>query len=74
MGLEHIERDVRLPISRRPFELTREIAQSTGKHVDEAAFVVEFGEKYGETVSVYAIRDPAGADVVSRELCGGPLR
>jgi len=31
-----------------------------------------FGEKYGETVSVYTIRDGETGDVVSRELCGGP--
>jgi alanyl-tRNA synthetase len=31
-----------------------------------------FGEKYGETVSVYTIRDRSTGDVVSREFCGGP--
>ena len=31
-----------------------------------------FGEKYGETVSVYTIRDATSGEVVSRELCGGP--
>jgi alanyl-tRNA synthetase len=31
-----------------------------------------FGEKYGETVSVYTIADPVTGDVVSREFCGGP--
>jgi alanyl-tRNA synthetase len=29
-----------------------------------------FGEKYGETVSVYTVRD--GDAVISREFCGGP--
>jgi len=31
-----------------------------------------FGEKYGDTVSVYTITDPAIGEVVSREFCGGP--
>jgi alanyl-tRNA synthetase len=31
-----------------------------------------FGDKYGEIVSVYAIRDRVTGEVVSRELCGGP--
>jgi alanyl-tRNA synthetase len=31
-----------------------------------------FGEKYGDTVSVYTIADPASGEVVSREFCGGP--
>ncbi|MEK7582660.1 MAG: alanine--tRNA ligase, partial [Patescibacteria group bacterium] len=31
-----------------------------------------FGEKYGDTVSVYTITDPATGEVVSREFCGGP--
>jgi alanyl-tRNA synthetase len=31
-----------------------------------------FGEKYGETVSVYTISDGQTGEVVSREFCGGP--
>ncbi|MBU6447678.1 alanine--tRNA ligase, partial [Patescibacteria group bacterium] len=31
-----------------------------------------FGEKYGDTVSIYTISDPATGEVVSREFCGGP--
>jgi alanyl-tRNA synthetase len=31
-----------------------------------------FGEKYGETVSVYTITDAETGEVVSREFCGGP--
>ncbi len=31
-----------------------------------------FGEKYGDLVSVYTIRDRATGAIVSRELCGGP--
>jgi len=31
-----------------------------------------FGEKYGDTVSVYTVSDPATGEVVSREFCGGP--
>ena len=31
-----------------------------------------FGEKYGDTVSVYTVSDPATGEVISREFCGGP--
>jgi alanyl-tRNA synthetase len=31
-----------------------------------------FGEKYGDTVSVYTVFDPATDEVISREFCGGP--
>lgn len=31
-----------------------------------------FGEKYGDTVSIYTISDFATGEVVSREFCGGP--
>ncbi len=31
-----------------------------------------FGEKYGDTVSVYTVYDPKTDEVVSREFCGGP--
>jgi alanyl-tRNA synthetase len=31
-----------------------------------------FGEKYGDTVSVYTIEDPATHEIISREFCGGP--
>jgi alanyl-tRNA synthetase len=31
-----------------------------------------FGEKYGETVSVYSITDRDSGQVLSREFCGGP--
>lgn len=31
-----------------------------------------FGEKYGDTVSVYTISNPSSGEVVSREFCGGP--
>ncbi len=31
-----------------------------------------FGEKYGETVSVYTVSDAASGQVLSREFCGGP--
>lgn len=32
----------------------------------------QFGDKYGETVSIYSIVDPNTNEVVSREFCGGP--
>jgi alanyl-tRNA synthetase len=31
-----------------------------------------FGEKYGDTVSVYTISDPKTSEIISREFCGGP--
>jgi len=31
-----------------------------------------FGEKYGETVSVFTISDEQTGEVLSREFCGGP--
>jgi alanyl-tRNA synthetase len=31
-----------------------------------------FGEKYGDTVSVYSVEDPQSGLVISREFCGGP--
>jgi alanyl-tRNA synthetase len=31
-----------------------------------------FGEKYGDTCSVYTVSDPVTGEVISRELCGGP--
>lgn len=31
-----------------------------------------FGEKYGDTVSVYTVTDPKTGEVISREFCGGP--
>ncbi len=31
-----------------------------------------FGEKYGETVSIYVIYDPKTSEIISREFCGGP--
>jgi len=31
-----------------------------------------FGEKYGDTVSVYTIVDPKTNKIISREFCGGP--
>ncbi len=31
-----------------------------------------FGEKYGDTVSIYTATDPKTGEVISREFCGGP--
>ncbi|MDP3741539.1 MAG: hypothetical protein Q8R08_04440, partial [bacterium] len=31
-----------------------------------------FGEKYGETVSIYTVYDANTDEIVSREFCGGP--
>jgi alanyl-tRNA synthetase len=45
-------------------EMSREEAESIGAQM-------EFGAKYGDTVSVYFIEDENG-DVFSKEFCGGP--
>jgi alanyl-tRNA synthetase len=37
----------------------------------EAGALAEFGQRYGDVVTVYTIADSAGT-VVSREICGGP--
>jgi len=31
-----------------------------------------FGEKYGDQVKVYTIKNPKTNEVVSKEVCGGP--
>jgi alanyl-tRNA synthetase len=38
----------------------------------ELGAVGVFGEKYGDTVSVYTIADPKSGEIISREFCGGP--
>lgn len=45
--------------------LTQEEARKLGA-------VGVFGEKYGDTVSVYTISDPKTSEIISREFCGGP--
>jgi alanyl-tRNA synthetase len=56
-----IERD--LPMKREMMSKERAL---------ELGALGAFGEKYGDTVSVYTIEDPATGEVVSREFCGGP--
>lgn len=58
---EWIARD--LPVVRE--EMTLQEARELGA-------IGAFGEKYGDTVSVYTIRDPKTGEVISREFCGGP--
>ena len=38
----------------------------------ELGAIGAFGEKYGETVSVYSVVDVNSLEVISREFCGGP--
>jgi len=56
-----ISRDLKMEREVMPQEKARELGA-----------IGAFGEKYGETVSVYTASDPATGEVVSREFCGGP--
>lgn len=55
---------------RRDFPMTREMMPK--EKALELGALGAFGEKYGDTVSVYTITDPAAGEIVSREFCGGP--
>ncbi|MEK7589514.1 MAG: alanine--tRNA ligase [Patescibacteria group bacterium] len=55
---------------RRDLPMTREMMPK--EKALELGALGAFGEKYGDTVSVYTITDPATGEVVSREFCGGP--
>jgi alanyl-tRNA synthetase len=55
---------------KRDLPMTREIMPK--ERALELGALGAFGEKYGDTVSVYTIQDPATGEVVSREFCGGP--
>jgi alanyl-tRNA synthetase len=39
---------------------------------EELGAEMEFGQKYGDLVNVYLIRNPDNDDVFSKEFCGGP--
>lgn len=54
----------------RDLPMTREIMPK--ERALELGALGAFGEKYGDTVSVYTIQDPTTGEVVSREFCGGP--
>ncbi|TSC65854.1 MAG: alanyl-tRNA synthetase [Candidatus Doudnabacteria bacterium Gr01-1014_77] len=54
----------------RDLKVTKEIM--TPEQARNIGAIGLFGEKYGDTVSIYSILDPATNDVVSREFCGGP--
>ncbi len=54
----------------RDLPMTREMMPK--ERALELGALGAFGEKYGDTVSVYTIEDPATGEVVSREFCGGP--
>lgn len=56
-----IQRDLPVVREEMPIEKARELGA-----------VGVFGEKYGDTVSVYTISDQKAGEVVSREMCGGP--
>jgi alanyl-tRNA synthetase len=44
----------------------------TADQARELGAIGLFGEKYGDTVSVYTITDPVSNEIISREFCGGP--
>lgn len=54
----------------RDLPMTREMMPR--ERAERLGALGAFGEKYGDTVSVYTIQDPASGEVVSREFCGGP--
>jgi alanyl-tRNA synthetase len=54
----------------RDLPMTREMMPK--ERALELGALGAFGEKYGDTVSVYTIEDPATGEIVSREFCGGP--
>jgi alanyl-tRNA synthetase len=54
----------------RDLPMTREVMPK--ERALELGALGAFGEKYGDTVSVYTIEDPTTGEVVSREFCGGP--
>lgn len=58
---EWIARD--LPVTRQ--EMSQEEARAQGA-------IGAFGEKYGDTVSVYTVRDSQSGEIISSEFCGGP--
>ena len=67
--LEHVERLVNEWL-RRPLVVER--ATMSEPSARELGAIGAFGEKYGETVSVYTVRDRESGEVISREFCGGP--
>jgi alanyl-tRNA synthetase len=54
----------------RDLSVTRAVMSETEARGLDA--IGAFGDKYGETVSVYTISDTATGEVISREFCGGP--
>jgi alanyl-tRNA synthetase len=54
----------------RDLPMTREMMPK--ERALELGALGAFGEKYGDTVSVYTIEDPATHEIISREFCGGP--
>ncbi len=55
---------------RRDLPMTREMMPK--EKAIELGALGAFGEKYGDTVSVYTIEDPKTHEIISREFCGGP--
>ncbi len=53
-------------------DLVVERRTMTEREARELGAIGAFGEKYGETVTVYSIVDASTLEVVSREFCGGP--
>jgi alanyl-tRNA synthetase len=67
--ISEVEKIVNANIA-RDLKVTKEIM--TPEQARNIGAIGLFGEKYGDTVSIYSILDPATNDVVSREFCGGP--
>ena len=55
---------------RRDLPMTREMMPK--EQALELGALGAFGEKYGDTVSVYTIVDPKTGEIISSEFCGGP--
>ncbi len=53
-------------------DLVVERRTMTEREARASGAIGAFGEKYGETVSVYAVVDASTLEVLSREFCGGP--
>ncbi len=54
----------------RDLKVKREIMSP--EEARELGAIGLFGEKYGDTVSIYTIFDPSNKEIISREFCGGP--
>jgi alanyl-tRNA synthetase len=67
--LERVESIVNGWLARR---LVVERVTMSEREARELGAIGAFGEKYGDTVSVYTVIDSSTSQVLSREFCGGP--